>query len=304
MNKLIIIFIIGFGWSFYGFGQKSLNYNPKDIHVKIPAELPDLQQDTIARKGDFLEYDVTGQEITDTAAYEITPIESTDKSSPWLVLGQLLRAYAGGNIDNIKALYTKASVNQINKVLNSSDATGRYLTLVKEIKTMHVYFAMDYDNGIIALVETNPGNVERFRFVKEKGNYMLEAYEEKNIPQVNNVMVYYTHRPLPLVRPELAQSPDSLKSDETPFITFKLKRPGDWISVFIGAPGYSVELQEKDGGLNDYDHDPGVVKMIFYGSSFPVGDLDVMAVESNYPPNQITNTMINSGLKFRIKIKE
>ena|SRR5665213_7737 len=169
---------------------------------------------------------------------------------------------------------------------------------------MHPYFAMEYENGIIALVETTPGNVERFRFEKEDNKYMLAAYEEKNNALVNNIMAYYFYKPLPHLKPSLIQAPDSLKSSEMPFITFKLNKPGNWISVFVPKTGYSVELQEKDGGLNDYDHADGTIKIILYGSSFSVGDLDLMAVESNYPPNRISNAMINSGLRFKVKIKE
>ena len=304
MKRQLNILIICLAFPFAGTAQNGLPFEMKEIHVNVPVDLPNLQKDSLARKGDYLEYNVTGQIINDTNTYEIHPIISADKSTPWMILGELLQAYSSGNLNDIKALYTKASVNRINQVLTSGEATDRYLSLVKEIKTMHPYFAMEYDNGVIALVETNPGNIERFRFVKEKNNYMLEAYEEKNIPQVNNVMVYYQFRPLPPLKPQMIQSPDSLKSDESPFITFKLNKSGDWLSVFLPVAGYSVELQEQDGGLNDYDKTPGIVKIIFYGSSFPVGSLDLMAVESNYPPNLISGNMISEGEKFHVKIKE
>ena len=304
MNRFVYTLMICLALPLAGNAQKGLPFELKEIHVNVPVDLPDLQKDTLARKGDYLEYSVTGQAITDTNAFELHAIVSTDKSTPWMVLGELLQAYNTGSLTDIKALYTKSSVNQITRVLSSADATERYLSLVKNVKSIHPYFAMEYDNGVIVLAETNPGNIERFRFVKENNNYMLEAYEEKNNPLVNNVMAYYFYRPSPPIKPELVQSPDSLKSDESPFIIFKLKKPGDWISVFIPVPGFSVELQEKDGGLNDYDHEPGTVKLIFYGTSFPAGNLELMAAESNYPPNLISNAMINTGVKFKVKIKE
>jgi hypothetical protein len=304
MNKYFIFLIACFGFTLKVAGQSGLVYSPKEIHVQVPIELPGLQQDTLARKGDFLVYDVTGQEIKDTVAYELHQIVSSDKSTPWMVLGELLDAYKSGSLEKITELYTKSSRALIDKFLSAADAKEKFLSNVKDIKTMHPYFIMDYDNGLIALVETSPGNADRFRFEKQGDKYMLAAYEEKNNMMVNNVMAYYFYRPQPHLTPALVQSIDSLKSDESPFITFRLNKPGDWISVFIPLTGYSVELQEQDGGLNDYDHSNGSVKLIFYGSNFPTGNLDLEAVESNYPPNLISNSMVNTGLKFKVKVKE
>ena len=303
MKNLTVLFLLIAGFFTSVSAQKSLPFTSQKVHLKIPLDLPGLQMDSLALKGDYLEYDITGMEIKDTIAYELHAAASSDKSTPWLTLQELIGAYQTGSIEKISALYTKASQTRIKEFLSTKAAMDYYLAEIKKETFMRPYFAMEYDNGIIAFVETQPGKVDRFRFEKVKNTYLLAAYAEKGQPMINNAFCYYFYKPQPHQSPQLIQGIDSVVGEESPVITFKVKRPGDWVSIFLPMTGYSTMLTAQDNGFNDTDPTPGIVKMHFYASKFTPAVYNLYAVASNYPILAVSNPMTNAAIKFTVKVK-
>ena len=303
MKRLIIFSILVSGFWNYTNAQKSLPFEMQKMHVKMPADLPSLQKDSLAMRADYLEYDLTGMEIKDTMAYELRASGKTDRSTPWLILQELLGAYQTGKIENVAALYTKESQARIKQFLSTKQLTDQYLATVKKETFMRPYFIMEYDNGLIAFIETTPGRAERFRFEKVKNEYMLAAYEEKSIAMVNNLFSYYFYHPLPHLAADLTKGFDSATVDETPLMTFHVKRPGDWITIFLPVQGYATLLAAQDNGLNDGDPTPGSIKMLFFSSKFPPNTYELNMVESNYPLMSTSNMMISASSKLKVKIK-
>jgi len=305
MRKRLLLFITNLAFALPLAAQVVIPYKPVDIHVNVPLNLGGLEKDTAHRVGDHYSYDVTGQVITDTITYQLQPISTSDRSTPWLTLQELYGAYRIGDLKKIKSLYTKESQKQINGFLASKEDEDNFLSIVKQNTAMRPYFGMEYDNGFIVLMETAPGHTERFFLKQVSGAWLLMVYDEKDIPTVNNVMTYYTCRPLPPLAPEIVLGiPDSLTYADLPFITFKLKKNSDWVSIFIPQLGIAVPMRAQDNGFNDNDNTSGVIKMVFYANKIQAGDYELEAIETNYPMITVNAAMIQSGTKFHVKIKE
>ncbi|MFI4963036.1 MAG: hypothetical protein ACHP6H_04165, partial [Legionellales bacterium] len=285
-------------------GQQNIPFKMGEMHLKLPVDLPALMKDSLAKKGDYLEYDVTGMAVTDTIAAQIHPVATSDRSTPWLVFGELLTAYQSGDIDKILALYTKNSHAGIRSYLADPDIKKKYFELVQSEKVIVPYFIMEWDNGYVAYAETHPGLTESFRFVKENNGFLLSSYMSKNQPVINNLFALYYYKPLPHQNPVIVQKPDSVTHSENPQFVVKLKRPSDYISVFIPKTGLAVILSAKDNGYNDSDPATGTVSMLYAGSKFPRGNYEVEVTESNYPVYEASNLLISAGTKFYIKVRE
>jgi len=304
MKKRLLLFVMNVVYILPIAAQTAIPYNPRPVHVIVPLNISGIEKDSTHRVGDHLEYDVTGQEIKDTILYQLQPLATSDRSTPWLTLEELYGAYQNGDMKKIKSLFTKGSQSRLNDIFSTKEAQDNFLAKAKGKTAMRPYFGMVYDNGFIVLWETAPGHIERIFLQPVDGKWMIAIYEEKNNPMVNNVMDYYTNKPLPAVSPEITQRvPDTLTTAEQPFITFKLKRANDWVSVFIPKLGIATSLTAQDNGFNDNDDNFGVIKMIFYTDKFQPGDYELEAVETNYPIMSVNSEMIQGGTKFHVNIK-
>ena len=305
MRKRLLFFALNLAYFLPLAAQTAIPYSPGPVHVNVPLNIAGLEKDTAHKVGDHLEYDVTGQVIKDTILYQLQPLATSDRSTPWLTLEELYGAYQSGDFKKIKSLFTQGSQSRLNDYFSSKEIEDNFLALAKGKTAMRPYFGMVYDDGFIVLWETAQGHIERIFLQQEKGKWMVAMYQEKNNPTVNNVMDYYTNKPLVPLAPEIIQGvPDSLTYADQPFITFKLKRAGDCISVFVPQLGIAIALWAQDNGFNDNDNTSGVIKMVFYTDKIQPGDYQLEAVETNYPIMSANSAMIQAATKFHVKIKE
>ena len=168
------------------------------LEIKISTNVAGTQIDTTAVVGTNYVYNLNGQIFTNAIDGHIqTTAEgfsgSTDKSTPWKTLSELLAAYQRGCSEKeLRLLYSHNSQDYFTDIYKSKEVTDRFKSYGTSITNMNVVLGFDFASGFIAFVKIDHAygsQKDPLYFVKSNNKYLLSTYtsDETNI---NNIMVY------------------------------------------------------------------------------------------------------------------
>ena len=121
---------------------------------------------------------------------------TTDRSTPWKTLTELLAAYQNADIDAVRAFYTPDSQSEIDEFTADSEIKGRFISFMESIISMDVHLGFEYKNGFLALVNVDYGDdgdpwvdVTPIFFVKSNSGYLVSKVV-LDTPMPLNIAVY------------------------------------------------------------------------------------------------------------------
>ena len=98
------------------------------------------------------------QLFTDSAQAHIQTLAegfsgTTDRSTPWKTITELVAAYQQQDIEGIRALFTINSQNKIDGILADPETKQRYFDFMAAIETVTVLIGFEYKGGYFAMLE-------------------------------------------------------------------------------------------------------------------------------------------------------
>lgn len=154
------------------------------IHIPIDV-LQGYHEDPGHEVGAYVAYTVNGQFFTDPAQGHLQTLAegfsgTSDRSTPWKTLTELLAAYQTTDIDAIRALYTAASQVALDGLLTDPETQVRFMNFMGAIAGMDVLLGFDHKNGFLAIVNIHYSGESQtdlmpFFFVQAGSAYLLSS---------------------------------------------------------------------------------------------------------------------------------
>jgi len=120
------------------------------IKIYVPISAIPWPQDDIEHEVGFnFSYTINGQLFTEPGqGYIQTRVEgfsgTSDKSTPWKTLTELLSAIQSTDIEAIKALYTPDSADFFNEIFSHPTLKAQYIDQIQEIIGMDVLIGFEH----------------------------------------------------------------------------------------------------------------------------------------------------------------
>jgi hypothetical protein len=179
--------------------------------VCIPTNMPGYVADPVFQVGSNVVYTLNGQIFTNAGSGHLqTTAEgftgTTDKSTPWKTLTELLAVYQqGASSNSVKQLYTPSSQSFIDEIYTNADAASRFYSFGRSIANMDVLLGFDVSNGFYVITSYgssgNPSDTMPYFLVQTNGQYLL-AYYEGSGTNISNIGTFLnTHSVTNLVHP-------------------------------------------------------------------------------------------------------
>ena len=168
-------------------GDKFPNFSLSSQTIYIPIDkIQGYQTDSTHQQGINVVYTIYGQLFTDTLQGHIQNVSegasgTSDKTTPWKTLTELLFAYQTKNIEKVKSLYTPESQTKFTQtILANPEVKQRFIEYMGNIKGMEAFLGFEHKTGFLALVRVNNGetssvNINPFYFVKSGSQYLFSA---------------------------------------------------------------------------------------------------------------------------------
>jgi hypothetical protein len=183
-------------------------FRSSDIRLYVPIEkiIHAYQADLEHEVGFNFSYNVHGQPFTESGKGHIQTLAegfsgTSDKSTPWKILTELLVAYHHTDIEVVKSLYTSDSQEYINQLLSDPNVKERFINYMKAVKGMDVVLGFDHKNGFIAFVNLDYSESAEHRygltpffFVLSGAEYLLSRVT-LNEPITANISTYLQVEP-------------------------------------------------------------------------------------------------------------
>jgi hypothetical protein len=144
-------------------------------------------------------YTLNGQIFTNTSAGHIQTVAegfsgTTDKTTPWKTLTELLAVYQQGASSNtIRQLYTFESQPFMDEVFTNADGTSRLHSFGLSITNMQVLLGFNWSNAFYAVTafgsQGNPVDTMPYLFVQTNGQYLFSEFEIED-PKLQNIGVF------------------------------------------------------------------------------------------------------------------
>lgn len=170
------------------------------IHLRIPTnDTPGYLPDSDHESNGFLIYDFLGQAFTNPVDGHIQTLAegfsgTTDKSTPWKTLTELLAAYQTGDIQKIRDLTDDPVFEK--DMLDNPEHVALFKAYLATVVGMNVVIGFEYRNGFQAFVtvhcrdSTNRG-VSGFLFLKTGSEYRVATtYHDDNHLENWNLSLY------------------------------------------------------------------------------------------------------------------
>lgn len=292
--------------SVYALAQfKFPEFKTENVELRFTKYLNGCMNDPEHTSGDELVYQLKGQLFNQDEG-AIPQIANgftgkTQMSTPWETLSELVYAYQKKDVKKIKSLYNKASQEKVSRVFEGEHASVALQTL-SNCGKVNVLMGFEYQDGYLAVVESENLGINLNYFVPEKGKYKLAALNDKS-PVSWNIALYFKFRPQPFKTPVLINIPDSISVNDIKNFIFGLSSPGNWLIVFRDKDGEPVFTYAQDGGLRDMDNAWQRTTLMINGKDFiSRGKHTFYVIESNYPVQVVNPLMIKQAISFTIKV--
>jgi hypothetical protein len=169
------------------------------ITVKIDTNTLGYVPDPAFEVGSNVVYTLTGHIFTNASAGHLQTLAegfsgTTDKSTPWKTLTELLAVYQQGTSSNsIRQLYTAESQPFMDEIFTNADGTSRLRNFGLSVTNMQVLLGFNWSNGFFAVTafgsQENPYDTMPYYFVQTNGQYLLSEFEMGE-PKLANIGVF------------------------------------------------------------------------------------------------------------------
>ncbi len=152
-------------------------FSPAPLTLVFTPDATHLYRaDPEATRDGQLVYAVTGQVFGPDAGAVAPAVGATTRSSPWLTLAELLKAYAAGDLAAIRTLYTAGSASFFERLEAKPELRERWLASTAKVTGAKVLLAYRDGPRVIAFVKLE-GGAEACPFIFEEvdGRYLLSA---------------------------------------------------------------------------------------------------------------------------------
>lgn len=153
------------------------------ITVTFPTNTPGCQSDPSFTVGTNFVYHLRGQVFTNVGDGHIQTTKegfdgSTDKSTPWKTLTEVLAVYQNGSLESkLRPLYTQNSQAAIDKVSADPAALERMKSMTSKITHMNVIMEVHWTNGVfysfVDYGSSKGDKVMPFPFTRSGDKYLL-----------------------------------------------------------------------------------------------------------------------------------
>lgn len=202
ITQLFLVLLVTLAWKVHA-EDRFPDFSTSDIRIYIPIEriIHAYQPDLVNEVGFNFSYDVHGQLFLDSSEGHIQTLTegfsgTTDKSTPWKTLTELLAAYHTADIDAVKSLYTGDTQDYINEFLSDPAVKNRFINYMNAVKGIKVLLGFNHKNGFVALVNLDYGESAEYRysltpffFIQENNRYLLSRVT-LNEPSLANISTY------------------------------------------------------------------------------------------------------------------
>lgn len=280
-------------------------FNSQKIQLTFSKAIPGIMDDVEHTVNDSLKYELIGQIFTDGEG-KIQKLSegftgSTNRSTPWETLSELIAAYETRDVSRILELYDANSQGQVESVFLGSNAELIWNQL-SDIGNIEVLAGFEYKNGYFAISESEKLGIVSNFFVKENGQYKLSSLDDSN-SQSWNIALYFKFKPEPVLVPQLFAQPDSVSLGEDLELEIKLNKSGNWIILMNESVGEPTIRFIRDNEYGDLNSNPGIIKLAVPTKPyFNKGVTIIRLVESNYPIRSVAADIVALSGKLSIKI--
>jgi hypothetical protein len=155
-------------------------------------------------------YTLTGQIFTNATDGRIQTTSegfsgTTDKSTPWKTLTELLAVYQQGSDEKkIRSLYNASSQAFLDKIYGTPEMTAKMHTHGLSMAGMQAVLGFDFKDGFVALVKeaqvSGTSFMNTFYFVKTNGVYLVSTFRNSD-KKIQNIEVFFnTHSAAELIK--------------------------------------------------------------------------------------------------------
>ncbi len=153
------------------------------VHIPIDI-LKGYHEDPSHEVGVYVAYNVDGQFFADVALGHIqTLVEgfsgTSDRSTPWKTLTELLAAYQTTDMEALRSLYTPESQDDLDDLVSDPDLKERFMDFMSAIAGMDIWLGFDYKGGFLAIVNIHYHDAQTdlmpYYFVQSGSTYLLSS---------------------------------------------------------------------------------------------------------------------------------
>jgi len=318
MKNIILGLILFMPSLFFGQNQFPI-FKFSTVQFTVPESIAMLQNDSLNLVGEEFVYSLKGQKFDMNAGegHIQTLAEgfngSTNKRTPWKTLTELLAAYQSNDFNKVQSLYTADSQAAINAMLPTQSDINNYMNHASTISAIDVYCAHKLDGRIIAYAKIPEyDGVMSFYFKKKGKKYYMSSVVDSSAVSWN-ISMHCFFEPDALVAPQILSTPDSLIATMDTLggtqtipenFDFQMNNPESYLTLFVNdnQGNRYVLIRVKDGSNHDSNAQSGELSFQLNALQLPEGDLQLFAVESNYPIDLVSQDMINNSVGFNTNV--
>ncbi|HEY5233020.1 MAG TPA: hypothetical protein VIK35_05765 [Verrucomicrobiae bacterium] len=185
-------------------------FSETPLKVAIPTGMQGYQPTPEFVVGTNAFYTLIGQIFTNEADGKIQTTSkgfrgTTDKSTPWRTLTELLAVYQQGSDEKkIRSLYNASSQTFLDKIYGTPEMTAKMHAHGSSIAGMQAALGFDFKDGFVAFVKetqvSGTSFMNTFYFVKANGVYLVSTFRNSD-KSIQNIEVFFnTHSAAELIK--------------------------------------------------------------------------------------------------------
>lgn len=164
MKILLVIILCACFFSVLAYNAQAEDFFPEftksDMTIYLPIRaIEGYEADPNHELGLNVKYTLENSQLfTEQATGHIQTIEegfsgTTDRSTPWRTITELVAAYQRQDIDAVRSLFTEESQSKIDEILADPELKERYFEFMQAIQSVNVLVGFDYKDGYFAMLE-------------------------------------------------------------------------------------------------------------------------------------------------------
>lgn len=273
------------------------------LYIPIETIVEVYQEDLEHEVGFNFSYNIVGQLFPDSGDGHIQKVSegfsgTTDKSTPWKTLTELLAAYQRRDAAAVKALYTPESLPFIEKLLSDPEVNARFTVYMESIKEMEVLLGFEHKGGFLALTNIDFGDSPEsgltYFHLKQVGSEYLLNSTTLNEPITFNLSRFLQlgNKLKDLPAPKHGLSIEKIGTGDGTVIGSGIDCGEDCLEVYV--EGTAVWLQATPDEYSTFE-DWMVNGEPLKGQLSIKEDTIVTAVFEKIPPKEYTLTIETAG---------
>lgn len=139
---------------------------------------------------------------------------TTDRSTPWKTLTELVAAYQTGDLNKVRTLFTPESHGEIDTMLADPALKQKYSDFIQSIASVDVLLGFNYKNGFLAMLEVRGKGMSPqakvaptpLFFVKSGAEYLVSSVTlDEGVDSNITVFLQQNHPVADLLKPPLPE---------------------------------------------------------------------------------------------------